>query len=173
MTGIVIADASPLIGLAKIGQLSLLQQLYAEVWIPPAVSEELKPDAKRAGSQTLKQALDAGWLKVARKDQFSADVYNDLSQVLDPGESEAIALAEMLNARFLLIDERRGRELAKHRGIPIAGTGAVLLAAKQHGYIQSVSAELNALQNIGYRLSDSLVQNLVKLAGETSNRSTP
>lgn len=166
MIGIVIADASPLIGLAKIERLSLLQDLYQEVWIPPAVYEELKPDAKRAGSQKLKQALDTGWLKVANKNQFSAEIYQELSQILDPGESEAIALAEILNARFLLIDERRGREIAKHRGIVIAGTGAILLAAKQHNYINSVRAELDALRNIGYRLSDSLVQTLIKLAGE-------
>lgn len=166
MTGIVISDASPLIGLAKIERLNLLEQLYQEVWIPPAVHDELKPDAKRAGSQHLKQALDLGWLKVATKAQFSADVFRELHQVLDAGESEAIALAEMLDIRFLLIDERRGREIAKHRGVPIAGTGTILLAAKQQGHIQSVGAELQALQNIGYRLSDALVQTLIKLAGE-------
>ncbi|TXH70792.1 MAG: DUF3368 domain-containing protein [Thiothrix sp.] len=166
MTGIVIADASPLIGLAKIEQLNLLQQLYQEVWIPPAVYAELKPDAKRAGSQILKQALDANWLKVASQDHFSMEVFQDLIQILDPGESEAIALAEILKARFLLIHERRGREIAKKRGIRVAGTGAILLAAKQQGYIESVSAELRALQHIGYRLSDSLVKTLIQLAGE-------
>jgi predicted nucleic acid-binding protein len=166
LSGIVIADASPLIGLAKIGQLPLLSLLYEEIWIPPAVHVELKPDAKRPGSEKLKEALEAGWLRVAAVEQFSAEVYGELSQTLDPGESEAIALAEALNARFLLIDERRGRDMAARRGIPIAGIGAVLLAAKRYNHIANITTELNALQKVGYRLSATLVQKLVKLAGE-------
>ncbi|EIJ33427.1 hypothetical protein [Thiothrix nivea] len=70
MSGIVIADSSPLIGLARIGQLDLLHLLYAEIWIPPAVHAELKPDAQRPGSQKLKSALEAGWLRVASNDQI-------------------------------------------------------------------------------------------------------
>ena len=166
MNGIVIADASPLIGLARIGQLDLLQLLYTEVWIPPTVQAELKPDAQRPGSQSLKVALEAGWLRVARRNQFSAETCAELLQILDMGESEAIALAEAMNARFLLIDERKGREVATRRSVPIAGIGAILLAAKHHGYIQNVAAEVGALKKIGYRLSDVLVRKLLELAKE-------
>lgn len=166
MNGVVIADSSPLIGLARIDQLDLLHLLYEEIWIPPAVQTELKPNAQRPGSQNLKAALEAGWLSVARNDQFSAETCTELLQILDIGESEAIALAEAMNARFLLIDERKGREVATRRGMPIAGIGAVLLAAKHHGHIQAVGIELNALRKTGYRLSDALVRKLLKLAGE-------
>jgi len=82
------------------------------------------------------------------------------------GESEAIALAEAMNARFLLIDERKGREVAIRRGVPIAGIGAVLLAAKRHGHILSVAVELGELKKAGYRLSASLIRKLLELAGE-------
>ncbi|QLQ31715.1 MAG: DUF3368 domain-containing protein [Candidatus Thiothrix singaporensis] len=166
MSGIVIADSSPLIGLARIGQLELLHLLYTEIWIPPAVHTELKPDAQRPGSQKLKAALEANWLHVASSDQFSAETCAELLQSLDLGESEAIALAEAMNARFLLIDERKGRMVATRRGLPIAGIGSVLLAAKHHGHIQSIAVELAALKKAGYRLSDVLVRKLLELAGE-------
>lgn len=157
MSGVVIADSSPLIGLARINQLKLLHLLYAEIWIPPAVHAELKPDAQRPGSQKLRAALEVGWLRIANSEQFSADTYAELRQTLDMGESEAIALAEAMNARFLLIDERKGREVAIRRGVPIAGIGAVLLAAKRHGHILSVTVELGELKKAGYRLSASFV----------------
>lgn len=166
MSGIVIADSSPLIGLARIGQLDLLHLLYAEMWVPPTVHAELKPDAQRPGSQKLKAALEAGWLRVASSDQFSAETCAELRQSLDLGESEAIALAEAMNARFLLIDERKGREVATRRGLPIAGIGSVLLAAKHHGHIQNVAAELKKLQEAGYHLSAALIRKLLELAGE-------
>lgn len=35
--GVVVADAGPLIGVARAGRLELLQKLYESVWIPPAV----------------------------------------------------------------------------------------------------------------------------------------
>lgn len=85
---------------------------------------------------------------------------------MDLGEPEAIALAEAMDARFLLIDERKGRMVATRRGLPIAGIGSVLLAAKHHGHIQSIAVELAVLKKAGYRLSDALVRKLLELAGE-------
>jgi predicted nucleic acid-binding protein len=38
---IIVSNTSPLINLANIGQLHLLQQLYGQVIIPPAVYDEI------------------------------------------------------------------------------------------------------------------------------------
>jgi predicted nucleic acid-binding protein len=71
-----------------------------------------------------------------------------------------------MRCRFLLIDERRGRQIARRLGIPIAGLAGVLLAAKQRGRLASVGSVLSALARQGYRLSDALVAEVLRLAGE-------
>jgi predicted nucleic acid-binding protein len=38
----IVADASPLVALARIGQLDLLQAIYGYVAIPPSVEDEVK-----------------------------------------------------------------------------------------------------------------------------------
>jgi predicted nucleic acid-binding protein len=48
---------------------------------------------------------------------------------LGRGETEAIALAEELNADAILIDERDGSRIARQRGIAVVGTLAVLAKA--------------------------------------------
>ncbi|MEE9302775.1 MAG: DUF3368 domain-containing protein [Thiotrichaceae bacterium] len=170
---IIVADASPLIALATIDQLELLHKLYQNVLIPDAVAQELMPDSNMAGAKRLKQAMDQGWLKTESCDytlEPYLESYQQLLQIIDQGETEAILLAECLQAnsdyRFLLIDERRGRQVAKKRGLVIVGTGAVLLAAKKKGYILSVKKELDKMQDKGYRLSMLLRRKLLELAGE-------
>jgi predicted nucleic acid-binding protein len=86
---------------------------------------------------------------------------------LDAGEASAILLAEQTDCRFLLIDERRGREIARRRGLPVVGLAGILLAAKQSGLLESVGPVLADLSRQGYRLSDTLVAEVVRLAGET------
>lgn len=60
---VIIADASPLIGLAKIGRLALLKNLYQHILIPPAVYAELQAGSLRPGGAELQQALTEGWLE--------------------------------------------------------------------------------------------------------------
>ena len=166
---IIIADASPLIALATVEQLDLLQKLYGSVIIPQGVERELCLDSDLPGSRRLKQAIDAGWLKVNRS-SLPDEALQQLLQILDAGESEAILLSESLSSkqslRFLLIDERKGRIIAQKRGIRIAGTGAILIAAKNKGHIDSVRNILDAMQDTGYRLSNALKTRLLQLANE-------
>ena len=54
---------------------------------------------------------------------------------LDPGESEAIALASEVHADILLIDEQAGRQVAVRTGLKVAGTLSVLDEAEQAGLV--------------------------------------
>jgi predicted nucleic acid-binding protein len=160
----IVADASPLIGLARIGLLALLRDLYGGVVIPAEVLEELHVHENRPGSRTLLLALEAGWLR-AEALRDSAEMVA-LLRSIGPGEAAAILLAEQRPCRFVLLDEKRGRAVAKRRNIPVAGTGTILLAAKKRALIESVSMTLDQLAAAGYRLSARLRAEITRLAGE-------
>ncbi|MGB3786766.1 MAG: hypothetical protein WA949_02060 [Phormidesmis sp.] len=59
---IVINDTSPLSGLAIVGHLSLLNALYGQLVIPPAVADELR----RGGQEDYRiaQVLTLSWLEI-------------------------------------------------------------------------------------------------------------
>lgn len=166
MPSVIIADASPLIGLAKIGRLALLRLLYQHIRIPPAVHAELQAGSHRPGGMDLLQALAEGWLEVADTATIPSTTLAELHSRLDAGEAEAIALALHWAADLLLIDEQRGRAVAQQKGVRIIGSGIVLVRAKQQGHIDSVTKELDALFQCGYRLSARLRAQLAAMAGE-------
>ncbi len=165
MTSIVVSDAGPLIALGRIEQLNLLQQLYQNVLIPPAVHSELRCGADLPGATALQQAINNGWISVQNV-PTRAKALSELRLILDAGESEAIVLAELVHCRFLLMDERRGRQVAKKRGLTVTGIAGVLLAAKSGGLIETVSPVVNRLSREGYRLSNRLIAEILKMAKE-------
>jgi predicted nucleic acid-binding protein len=167
VTEIVVADTGPLIALARGGHLQLLQTLYEEIIIPPAVHTELCLGSGRPGSKRLADAVGQGWLQIKSPSASATSALDELTLILDPGEAAAIVLAEEMDCRFLLIDERKGRAVARRRGVPIAGIAGVLLAAKKHGFIDEVLPLVNDLEQIGYRMSPALISEIARRAGES------
>lgn len=93
-------------------------------------------------------------------------IVSKLKRKLDLGESEAIALSLELKSDLLIIDEIKGREIAKKFGKRIIGMIGILLEAKKHGFIERVEPELNLLRNTGFRMSDKLYQLALRESGE-------
>ncbi|MCL4532115.1 MAG: DUF3368 domain-containing protein [Actinobacteria bacterium] len=154
-----VSNAGPIIHLSWIGYLNLLSQLFDEILVPIAVRDEiLRPAPEVPGVPEIHAAFQAGWLAVravtdlTRAEQLRAD--------LDPGEAEAIALAEELGADLLLLDERRARAVAVSRRIPIAGTLGILRKARERGLVQMVSPLIDELRLRGFRISAELVEEL-------------
>ncbi len=160
----IVADTGPLIALARVGRLDLLRCLYRQVVIPPAVHGELAIGSGRPGATALAGTLVAGWISVQPVADHRAVL--ELGQDLDLGEAEAIALAEQLEARFLLIDEAAGRRIARRRGVPMTGVAGVLLSAKASGAVVAVGPIIEELSNVGYRLSPRLISAVLQRAGE-------
>ena len=62
MSELIVADAGPLIGMAQVGLLPLLKDLYSQVLIPPKVHGELQIPLFRPGYEALAVALDEAWI---------------------------------------------------------------------------------------------------------------
>jgi predicted nucleic acid-binding protein len=155
---IVVADSSPLNYLIQINCDSVLGHLYDLVLVPSGVFEELRhPGAPPSVVSWVSNAPD--WIRVhivkARRDE-SLDM-------LDPGEREAIQLAEEQRADLLLIDERRGRLEAKRRGLAVTGTLGVLLSAGRRGLIDAEPAFHALVETTTFRASQGVRENFLVL----------
>ena len=159
----VVSNTSPLANLAAIGQLPLLQRIYPQILIPPVVHTELIcfPPIQ----SVIAQQVDAGTFKI-QAPQNSALVQT-LSQILDPGEAAAIALATELDAERLLIDERAGRRVAGQYGLNIRGIVGILVNAKQKELIPTMKPILDRLiQEAGFRISQALYKRALEAVNE-------
>jgi len=151
MQAIIISDTSCLIILDKIDELSLLQKLYDRVITTQLVADEF-------GKQL------PHWISI--ENTSNASIQLVLEATLDKGEASAIALALEQKDCLLIIDELRGRKLARQFGLTITGTLGVLVQAKLNGYIPAIKPLLDKIKQTDFRLSEQLVQETLKLAGE-------
>ena len=173
---VVIADAGPLIGLARINHLDLLCSLFRSVWITNVIADELGGAFRSAGhkpypgSEALQLALTEGWLTIASTGAETNNPYRPLNPGVDAGEASAIGLALQQRASgqqvLLLVDARCGRAEARRHGLSIIGTAAVLVLAKERALLPACAPLLQALRKQGYYLSDALVTAILNQAQE-------
>ncbi len=159
---IVVSNATPLIGLAKINHLDLLQDLFGAIIIPQAVYNEVVTHApNRPGAAEIRQAT---WIQTQAPTDPTKVAYPRAA--LDPGEAEALVLAEELAADWLLLDEPKARLAARLVGLKFVGTVGLLLLAKQTGKIAAVRPLLDELKVQKFHLSDKVYQAALNQAGE-------
>jgi len=159
----VVCNCGPLIALAGVNQLSLLQHLFRKVSIPAVVHQELIGSQRFAATRHL---FNQPWLEVVPLPEPSDVV---LASQLDRGEADVLTLARQLKNAEVLIDERKARRLAERLySLRILGTGGLLLRAKTAGLIAGVRPVLAGMKANGYHLSDRLVEAICQAAGESS-----
>lgn len=153
----VVTNTTPLITLAGVKLLDLLPRLYGEIWTPRIVLEEYQV---KAPPDEPNLAL-VSWLKVI--DDVKIDPTLPL---LDAGEAAALSLAQSVGARLILLDERKARRIATRMDLPVAGTLAVLLRAKQLRLIAAIRPYIMLMQSQGRRFHPDLIARLLEAAEE-------
>jgi len=156
----VVADASPLIALAILGRLDLLDKLFIEVLVPTAVYQEATQQNK-PHAQEIKQFIQDK--VVAASNLLDVQKFNN---DVDLGEAEAIALALEKGIANILIDDGKGRRFVQSKGLQPIGTIGMLLQAKRKGLIPEIKPLLETLKSNRIRISPLLMQQALLLAGE-------
>ena len=163
---IVVSDTTPLISLMKIGHLNLVQQLFGEIQIPEAVLHELI--SNRRFPEESKMIKECSFIRTVVVEDTKAVELLCRSAGIDQGESEAIILSDSCGANLLLMDEAKGRKIAKLMGIQIMGTIGMLMTAYKEGklhkeeILQCVDILKHNGRHIDNRLYEQLIQKLVE-----------
>lgn len=145
-----------IISLLKAEQLDLLEKLFHEVIIPKAVYNELISNVKFQNEAQIIKGCSYIFVEEVI-DTKSVNIFRRVTG-LDAGESEAIVMADEKKADLLLMDERKGRMVAKQMGLTITGTVGILLQSFDEGLLNSdeIRESINKLKECGIRISDSL-----------------
>lgn len=157
---IVVADSSPLISLAILDKLDFLGELFEEVFIPKAVFIEITETGKPF-SDILHRFSVTKIKKVKNKVALSI-----LADELDIGESEAIILALENSISDILMDEHKGRRIARAKELHPIGTIGILIQAKNNGLVEAIKPLLNKLVENNIYISPRLYKHALELAKE-------
>lgn len=128
--GLVIADAGPIFSLALINKLDILDSLFDNIKIPQAVWNEISIDDSKPFYNRIFPYFNN------KVEQIKG--FNELTFIMDYGESESVILYKELNANYLLIDDKKARNIAENFNINCIGTLGLLSIAKDKGLIESL-----------------------------------
>ena len=127
----IISNSSPLILLAKINKLVLLEMLYKRINVPYEVYKEViirgKNDNYSDASLVERYINESIFIKDLNEEHRKEA--EKLKTILGSGESEAIALCIQEKAELLLIDNLEPRKIAQMKGIKCRSTPGILLEA--------------------------------------------
>jgi len=158
----VVVDAGPVIALARLDLLAIPGSLFGKALVTQVVLQECLPNNDHDENHAIRLALETEllepvhWLQPAEASMWS----------LDPGESSAIGLAASRKA-FVLVDDLAARRVARDLGLRVVGTCGLLLEARRRNLVAEVRPLVERLSESGYYLSQSLIETVCRLAGES------
>ena len=133
----VVLDTTVFSNFARVERPDLLRHLFAHLALTaPTVRHELQTG--EAGGYI--PACDWRWVETAVLTAEEEQLATTHLHVVDPGEAECLALAEMRDAT-LLSDDFAARRLTLKLGIPISGTLGVLLQLVHNRHITMREAD--------------------------------
>jgi predicted nucleic acid-binding protein len=146
-----VSNSSCVIALDAAGYIGILEPLYGTIEVPEAVAQECA------------NALPACAKVVTVQNRAFVQ---SLRLQLGAGESEAIALGVERSASRMILDDKKARSIARRLNLPVTGTLAVLLRAKERGMLPAVRDAIDALNAVGFHMTDELIAEVLRLALE-------
>ena len=147
----IIVDTSCLIILSKIKELNLLKLLYEEILITEVVAKEF--------NEPLPDWITVCPIKFNEKEFL-------FEKRIDKGEASVIILALERSNSTIIIDDFKGRALAKELGIKVTGTIGIIISAKNKKLIPSIKPILEKIKETNFYISKKLENEAVGLAEE-------
>lgn len=155
----VASDSSCLIALSQINLFHLLNELFLEIYIPPAVYDEVVIIGEgEAGSKETESAIKDGLILKKAVNDITA--VSALTTTLGKGESEVIILCKELELDYALIDEKAARNIAELRGVNTMGVLGIIELAVEMGFSLDKKEIVKQLKDAGFRISDKLYKRM-------------
>ena len=156
MSDLWVVNASPLIVLGKIGQLELLHQLPKEVVVPIAVANEIKAGP---ANDAAKIGVEAGMFQLVETQEPTPEL---AAWDLGAGETAVISYALEHPTWTAILDDGAARKCAVSFDIRVKGSLAIVILAKRRGLISSAKQTLRAMQEVGWRLDEHTIRDVLK-----------
>lgn len=151
MPSVVISDTSTLLLLHKINEFNLLRAVYGTLMTTPEIAAEF--------GEELPNWITVVSVKDEKYKKF-------LETQVDCGEASALALATEFENVLLILDDLKARKLAAKLLFKTTGTLGIIHKAKQMGIITQVKPLIDKLLLTNFRISNEVVNEILKLNGE-------
>jgi predicted nucleic acid-binding protein len=156
-----VVNASPLIALAKVGRLDLLETPGLRLVVPEPVAQEV---SRGEAEDPARVALERGFGAPFEKPPLDPDV---LAWSLGAGESAVLAFARA-HGGVAVLDDREARVAARVLGVRVTGTLGIVVSAAREKRIDSAADLIHALRSNGLRVDDRVVADaLSRYLGES------
>jgi predicted nucleic acid-binding protein len=152
-----VLNASPLIVLSKIGQAHLFTEL-AESVVPNAVVAEIMAGPEDDPARQFMR--EHGRLKIIETASVPAEL---LAWDLGAGETAVLAYALANPGWTAILDDNAARKCDRSFSVPVKGTLAVVITARQEGLIPSAAGVLHQLQAHDFRIKEDIVREALRL----------
>jgi predicted nucleic acid-binding protein len=157
-----VINASPVIALARVGQVELLVRLPKQAVVPRSVADEL---LRAPEDDPARRAIEGSVFKIVETPAPPAQI---LAWDLGQGETAVLSYALAHPKWAAVLDDGAARRCARSLSLLITGTLAVVLLAKRYGLITSAAQVLHDLRGADFRLDDKTIRDaLERTVGET------
>jgi predicted nucleic acid-binding protein len=163
-------DATPLIYLATVGRLDLVENLPASCVVPTEVYDEVVTrglEEDHADARRIERAIEDGILETVSVPE--SDTFDRLrgNERLSTADAAVLAFADATDGPAV-VDEQYGRDVADTEGIATRGTAYLVLWLLREGCITAMEATetVDAMLDAGWYCSPDLYASIRRTIDE-------